>query len=133
MSDIQRAAGIVNLKKKRGWETQRATGFPNLQKSWEAQRADGFHNFKKVVEQQLASGWPRLKNYDAKQLAVGYEDILKRKHAKLLCDIEAANKRKLEADPTFKPLPLPDFEFRPRVDYPKRQGTIPCTEPGCGK
>lgn len=129
MSDAQRAASIVNLQQ--SWETQRATGFPNLQKRWEAQRADGFHNFKKAVEVQRASGWPSLRKYHAEQAAVGYKDTLKREHAKLLRDIEAANKRKLEEDPTFKPLPLPDFESRPRVDYPKRRGTIPCTEPGC--
>lgn len=144
VSDALRAARLVNLAK--GFETQRAAGYPNLQKAREAQRAAGFPNLKKYREAQRAAGYPHAKrNFEARraslragheryyeeQSALGHEEYRKRRHAKLLLDIEAANKRKLAEDPTFIPNPLPDLESLPRTSYPARVGTVPCPEPGC--
>lgn len=125
----QRAAGFPNAKK--GLESQRAAGFPNLKKVAEIMRAAGFPSLKKAVEEQRASGWADQKKYHAEQQVSCYLELRSRRHAELLRDIESANQRKLAADPTFIPPPLPDLDSRPRVNYRRRLGTIPCPEPGC--
>jgi hypothetical protein len=127
--NLQRAAGFPNMGK--GRETQRTMGFPNLKKAVENERAAGFPHVRKISEAQRASGWADLEKYHAEQKALGYADLRKKRHSRLLHDIEAANKRKLAEDPTFIPEPLPDLELMPHTPYSKRFGDISCPEPGC--
>jgi hypothetical protein len=130
VSDAQRAANIANAKK--SVEQQRAAGFPNLQKGWDSLRAAGFPNLKRANEINKANGFPNLKKGRELAKATGYVRLAQSYHAELIRNIEAANKRKLAEDPTFIPLQLPDLASRPRVNYSKRPGSIPCPEPGCG-
>jgi hypothetical protein len=130
VSDAQRAANIANAKK--SVEQQRAAGFPNLQKGWDSLRAAGFPNLKRANEINKANGFPNLKKGRELAKATGYVRLAQSYHAELIRNIEAANKRKLAEDPTFIPLPLPNLASRPRVNYSKRPGSIPCPEPGCG-
>lgn len=131
-SEAQTTASRANIKTLN--ERLRAAGFPNLIKSVETQRAAGFPNLRKGPdEDERAAGFPALKKAREIIEASDWIDMRKTKHAQLVRDIEAANLRKLAEDPNFVPLPLPDLESRPRVDYRKPVGTIPCPRPGCKK
>lgn len=112
-------------------DARRVARNANHQKYLDEQRAAGFPILKRLREAQRASGWAPQKKYDAEQRAIGYPNLRKSRHAKLLRDIEAANRRKLAEDPTFVPSPLPDFESMPRIAHRKYLATVPCPEPGC--
>jgi hypothetical protein len=104
-------------------EVQRALGFPNLQ---------GHPAQKKYIEDQRAAGFPILEKASEVLRASGYRGFREGKRAALLRDIEAANKRKLAEDPTYKPPPLPDFDINsgPKAKT-SRAGYMKCPRPGC--
>jgi hypothetical protein len=128
----QRAAGFPMFEKRN--EEQRALGWPTLkaasEKSLEKQRAAGFPNLREARETQRAEGFTHLKANHAKLRASDWRQLREVYRINLLRDIEAANERKLAADPNFKPLPIPDLMSKPRRET-SRVGNIPCPEPGC--
>jgi hypothetical protein len=109
--------------RKRMAEEQRALGFPRLKAATLAGE--------KYTEEQRAIGFPMLKIAVEKQRASGYREVREKHRANLLRDIEAANKRKLAEDPTFRapPLPLPDLQVEPPIR--SRRGYMICPRPGC--
>jgi hypothetical protein len=128
----QRALGWPIFEKRN--EEQRALGWPTLkaasEKSLEKQRAAGFPNLREAREAQRAEGFPHLKANYEKLRASDWRQMREVYRINLLRDIEAANERKLAADPNFKPLPIPDLMSKPRRET-SRVGDIPCPEPGC--
>jgi hypothetical protein len=128
----QRVLGWPIFEKRN--EEQRALGWPTLkaasEKSLEKQRAAGFPNLREARETQRAEGFTHLKANHAKLRASDWRQLREVYRINLLRDIEAANERKLAADPNFKPLPIPDLMSKPRRET-SRVGNIPCPEPGC--
>jgi hypothetical protein len=132
----QRALGWPTLKaaREKMHEKQRALGWPQLkaasEKSFEEQRAAGFPNLREARKTQRAEGFPQLKLNQEKLRATDWRALREVHRVNLLRDIEAADARKLAADPNFKPLLIPDLMSKPRRET-WRAGNIPCPEPGC--